>query len=69
MMITETSKKLDLQVSKKSAIPTRDKILEYLLVNRSSTNEGLPIREISQAFNLSRTSTRNYLILLEKTGK
>ena len=67
-MITETSKKLDLHVSKISSIPTRDKILEYFLVNRSGTKEGHPIREIAQAFNLSRTSTRNYLILLEKMG-
>ncbi len=46
----------------------RDRILHYLLLNCSSSNEGCTLKEIATAVTLSPTGTRHYLTMLESEG-
>lgn len=46
----------------------REKILQYLLLNRSSTGEGCSSKEIALALGLSTTGLRHYLNMLENEG-
>lgn len=48
-------------------VSTRDKILQYLLLNRTS-EETSSIKEIADELNISINATRQYLIILEKEG-
>ena len=48
-------------------VSTRDKILQFLLVNRSS-GEASTIKEIADELDISINATRQYLIILEKEG-
>lgn len=48
-------------------VSTRDKILQFLLTNRSS-GEASTIKEIADELDISINATRQYLIILEKEG-
>ncbi|MFX0183958.1 MAG: helix-turn-helix transcriptional regulator [Candidatus Hodarchaeota archaeon] len=53
---------------KKGFNTKREEILEYLLLNRSSTHECCSLKEIAIALNLSSTGLRHYLNKLENEG-
>jgi predicted ArsR family transcriptional regulator len=46
----------------------RERILQYLLLNRSPTGEGCSSKEIALALSLSTTGLRHYLNMLENEG-
>ncbi|MFX0012977.1 MAG: helix-turn-helix transcriptional regulator [Promethearchaeota archaeon] len=48
-------------------LSTRDKILQFLLLNRASNNANT-IKEIADELDISINATRQYLIVLEKEG-
>ena len=47
---------------------TRDKILQFMLLNSSSPDEGTTVKEIADMLSISINATRQYLIILEKEG-
>lgn len=49
-------------------VTTRDKILRYLLVNRTRSGECCTIKEIASELGLSTNATRQYMVVLEKDG-
>lgn len=51
-----------------SSIPTRDKILRYLLKNREMKDDCCTVKNIADALDLSTNATRQYLVVLEKEG-
>ncbi len=53
-------------LSDTSSLPTRDKILRYLLVTCTKSNENCTIRKMALDFNLSLNTIRQNLVLLEK---
>ncbi|MHA2051950.1 MAG: FaeA/PapI family transcriptional regulator, partial [Candidatus Hodarchaeales archaeon] len=46
----------------------RDRILRYLLLNCTSSEEGCTLKEIASAVMLSPTGARHYLNILENEG-
>ncbi|MHA2245845.1 MAG: helix-turn-helix transcriptional regulator [Candidatus Hodarchaeales archaeon] len=53
---------------RKAFVGKRERILQFLLINRSSTGEGCSLKDIAQALNLSTTGLRHYLNMLENEG-
>jgi DeoR family suf operon transcriptional repressor len=47
---------------------TRDKILQYMLIQSSSSDGGTTVKEIADVLEISINATRQYLIVLEKEG-
>ncbi len=64
--LANENEKLDKKPSYIPVLSTREKILEFLLVNRSISDKGWTVKEIACSFNLSTTTIRQNLVLLEK---
>jgi predicted ArsR family transcriptional regulator len=57
-----------IQAEQEPFISTREKILRYLLLNRSSSGECCSIKQIATELGLSTNAARQYMVVLEKDG-
>ena len=64
--LTILDNELDSKPNKTSVLSTQERILRFLLVNRSISNTGWTVKEIANKLDLSSNLIRQNLILLEK---
>ncbi|MFX0182489.1 MAG: helix-turn-helix transcriptional regulator [Candidatus Hodarchaeota archaeon] len=57
-----------IQAEQEPYISTREKILRYLLLHRSSSEECCSIKQIAAELGLSTNAARQYMVVLEKDG-
>jgi predicted ArsR family transcriptional regulator len=55
-------------LEKDISLSTREKILQYLLLNRSNKSDCCTVKDIALALSLSTNAARQYLVILEKEG-